>query len=150
MSSDADNNSRRQFFESAASAVASIGFLSVFSNPETANALVKGVAPPPKKSVGDKPKCTNVEECQALAEIRDQELREKEDQGPPPKATQSGVKYRDLEDGTGDLEVKDGDDVEVYYKVLKLGKRSYDGLSGEGTVVFSRGEIHLLSLYLFS
>lgn len=25
------------------------------------------------------------------------------------------------------------------YKVLKLGKRSFDGLSGEGTVVFSRG-----------
>ena len=27
----------------------------------------------------------------------------------------------------------------VHYKVLKIGKRSYDGLSGEGTVVFSRG-----------
>lgn len=27
----------------------------------------------------------------------------------------------------------------VFYKILKLGKRSYDGLSGEGTVVFSRG-----------
>jgi FKBP-type peptidyl-prolyl cis-trans isomerase len=32
-----------------------------------------------------------------------------------------------------------GDRVNVHYKVLKLGKRSYDGLSGEGTVVFSRG-----------
>jgi len=35
--------------------------------------------------------------------------------------------------------VKDGDEVALYFKVLKLGKRSYDGLSGEGTVVFSRG-----------
>ena len=32
-----------------------------------------------------------------------------------------------------------GDRVGVHYKVLKLGKRSYDGLSREGTVVFSRG-----------
>eukprot|EP00980_Cylindrotheca_fusiformis_P006662 scaffold1390_cov138-Cylindrotheca_fusiformis.AAC.65 len=44
-----------------------------------------------------------------------------------------------MEDGSGDQEVKDGDEVEIYYRVLKLGKRSYDGLSGEGTVVFSRG-----------
>jgi len=35
--------------------------------------------------------------------------------------------------------VRDGDEVQLFYKVLKLGKRSYDGLSGEGTVVFSRG-----------
>merc|ERR1712032_646385 len=34
---------------------------------------------------------------------------------------------------------QEGDEVRVYFKVLKLGKRSYDGLSGEGTVVFSRG-----------
>ncbi|KAL3781372.1 hypothetical protein ACHAW5_003928 [Stephanodiscus triporus] len=27
----------------------------------------------------------------------------------------------------------------VHYKILKIGKRSYDGLSGEGTVVFSHG-----------
>mmetsp|Transcript_18761 Transcript_18761/g.40635 ORF Transcript_18761/g.40635 Transcript_18761/m.40635 type:complete len:153 (+) Transcript_18761:1439-1897(+) len=27
----------------------------------------------------------------------------------------------------------------MHYRVLKIGKRSYDGLSGEGTVVFSRG-----------
>lgn len=35
--------------------------------------------------------------------------------------------------------MKEGDEVTLYFKVLKLGKRSYDGLSGEGTVVFSRG-----------
>ena len=34
---------------------------------------------------------------------------------------------------------KVGDQVTLSYKVLKLGKRSFDGLSGEGTVVFSRG-----------
>lgn len=109
--------------------------------PSPTAALVKGVAPPPRKSASDKPKCTNVEECQALAEKREQELREKEEQGPPPMVTSGGVRYRDLEDGEG-TEIKDGDDVEVFYKVLKLGKRSYDGLSGEGTVVFSRGKLH--------
>lgn len=45
----------------------------------------------------------------------------------------SGTKYLELESGDG-AKVKEGDGVEVYYKVLKLGKRSYDGLSGEGTV----------------
>jgi hypothetical protein len=107
--------------------------------PGPANALVKGVPPPPKKSSNDKPKCTNVEECQALAEKRDQELREMKEQGPPPKVTSTGIRYRDIEDGTG-AEVKDGDNVLLYFEVLKVGKRSFDGLSGEGTVVFSRGK----------
>eukprot|EP00804_Cyclotella_cryptica_P027210 CCRYP_017181-RD/>CCRYP_017181-RD protein AED:0.35 eAED:0.35 QI:0/0.75/0.6/1/0/0/5/1431/152 len=49
-----------------------------------------------------------------------------------------GTKYLELEAGRGEG-VKVGDVVEIYFKVLKLGKRSYDGLSGEGTVVFSRG-----------
>lgn len=120
--------------------VGSLGLLTG-ALPEPAEALVKGVAPPPPKgklSSGDKPKCTNVEECQAMAEKREQELREQEDQGPPPKVTAGGIRYRDMADGTGN-EIKAGDNVQLYYKVLKLGKRSYDGLSGEGTVVFSRG-----------
>ena len=110
-------------------------------NPEPSLALVKGNAPPPKKSAstGDKPKCTNVEECQAQAEKREQEEREKREDGPPPQVTSTGIRYLDIEDGSGGEVVKDGDDVQVYYKVLKLGKRSYDGLSGEATVVFSRG-----------
>jgi hypothetical protein len=76
-----------------------------------------------------------------MAEIREQEQREIQDEGPPPKVTAAGTKYRDIENGD-ELKgvVKKGDDVTIYFKVLKLGKRSYDGLSGEGTVVFSRGE----------
>eukprot|EP00536_Pseudo-nitzschia_multiseries_P001438 jgi/Psemu1/294395/fgenesh1_pm.18_\ len=119
------------------------------ASPDPASALVKGVAPPPKKSAGEKVKCTNVEECQALADKRADEERAKEESGPPPLSTKGGVKYRDLEVGTTTLDPEtgedisvtagDGDDVSVYFKVLKLGKRSYDGLSGEGTVVFSRG-----------
>jgi FKBP-type peptidyl-prolyl cis-trans isomerase len=129
----AQKGSRRLFFRSAFVAA---GGTVISAQP--ARALVKGVAPPPPKKSGDTLKCTNVEECQALAEKREQELREKEDQGPPPKVTSGGVRYRDTEDGNG-VELKEGDNVQLYFKVLKLGKRSYDGLSGEGTVVFSRG-----------
>lgn len=125
------------------------------SSPSPAHALVKGVAPPPKRSPpggsgsggsGGEKKCTNVEECQALAEQREDELRAKEEVGPPPLVTTGGVRYLDLREGDEDgsssqsqTVAQDGDQVHVFFKVLKLGKRSYDGLSGEGTVVFSRG-----------
>ena len=112
--------------------------------PRPANALVKGVAPPTKsKPASGKPKCTNVEECQAMAQLKEQEQRDIQDEGPPPKVTAAGTKYRDIDSGdndAGSIIVKEGDEVTMYYKILKLGKRSYDGLSGEGTVVFSRGE----------
>ena len=74
-----------------------------------------------------------------MAERKRQEEK-LEIQGPPPKVTQAGTRYRDIDIGDESKSpVKDGDEVRIYYKVLKLGKRSYDGLSGEGTVVFSRG-----------
>uniref|UniRef100_A0A7S2YMB9 peptidylprolyl isomerase n=1 Tax=Entomoneis paludosa TaxID=265537 RepID=A0A7S2YMB9_9STRA len=108
-----------------------------------AQALVKGNAPPPKlKPTSDRPKCTNVDECQAMAALaEDQRAAEAAAAMADDTSTQtttSGIRYRDLELGAGD-EAKTGDDVQVLFKVLKLGKRSYDGLSGEGTVVFSRG-----------
>lgn len=107
--------------------------------PLPAAALVKGVAPPPTKKVSDRPKCTNVEECQELAERKaDLERAAAEADAVPSLTTAGGTRYRDIIIGSGP-EVKPGDEVKVYYKVLKLGKRSYDGLSGEGTVVFSRG-----------
>ena len=108
--------------------------------PSPSNALVKGVAPPPpKKAAGDKPKCTNVEECQAAAEARQQqEAAEAAANAEPVLTTSGGTRYRDLIVGTGRT-AQNGNQVTLAYKVLKLGKRSYDGLSGEGTVVFSRG-----------
>lgn len=140
---------RRMALSKGFGAIALAATTVAVSSSQPANALVKGVAPPPKKSVGDnKPKCTNVEECQAMADKRSDEERAKEESGPPPLVTKTGIKYRDLEAGATTLDddgndisltVKDGDDVDVYFKVLKLGKRSYDGLSGEATVVFSRG-----------
>jgi hypothetical protein len=122
--------------------------------PEKAHALVKGNAPPPPKklSSNEERKCRNVEECQEMAE----RLAKKQDEEAkanmtPPSITARGTRYRDVveapastsleKDGSVLIQqrAKEGDRATIYFKVLKLGKRSYDGLSGEGTVVFSRG-----------
>jgi FKBP-type peptidyl-prolyl cis-trans isomerase len=109
------------------------------SLPAPSNALVKGNAPPTKSKVTDKPKCTNIEECQAQAEAREKAEREEAEANTlPPSVSSGGTRYRDMYEGDGE-EIQEGDEVRLYYKVLKLGKRSFDGLSGEGTVVFSRG-----------
>jgi FKBP-type peptidyl-prolyl cis-trans isomerase len=111
--------------------------------PRVGEALVKGNAPPPKKSEdGSKPKCRNVEECQEQAErLADQEQQEALANATPLYKAPGGTRYKILADAPSDnnSNVKSGDRVKVYYRVLKLGKRSYDGVSGEGTVVFSRG-----------
>lgn len=78
-----------------------------------------------------------MEECQEMAEKQEMArqqaaIQEAEASGIKPVVV-SGTRYLELESGTG-AKVKEGDVVEVFYKVLKLGKRSYDGLSGEGTV----------------
>jgi len=60
----------------------------------------------------------------------------------PASVAPKGTKYRETVDapsGGSGVVAKEGDQATIFYKVLKLGKRSYDGLSGEGTVVFSRG-----------
>ena len=107
--------------------------------PTTASALVKGVPPPPSSKVGDnKPKCRSVDECQDLAEQRERDQAAAAASSSAASKTQAGVRYLDFQEGSGRT-ARVGDDVKLYYKVLKLGKRSYDGLSGEGTVVFSRG-----------
>lgn len=148
-SADADESSTALAIDRRKALSKGIGaILATTAVASPANALVKGVAPPPKKSVGEKLKCTNVEECQAMADKRSDEQRVIEESGPPPLVTKTGIKYRDVEDGLTTLDddgvdvsltAKDGDNVDVYFRVLKLGKRSYDGISGEGTVVFSRG-----------
>ena len=116
-------------------------------SPEKAHALVKGNAPPPKKvSSAEERKCRNVEECQEMAE-RLAKIQEEEAKAnmTPASVTSRGTRYRDVMEATpsdngSSLQLaKPGDQATIYFKVLKLGKRSYDGLSGEGTVVFSRG-----------
>jgi FKBP-type peptidyl-prolyl cis-trans isomerase len=135
---------RREMLQNSLLSMSTACSLAFLTIPEPAHALVKGNAPPPKtKPPGgstDKPKCTNVEECQALAEQKEQlERQEAAAKDVPAQTTRGGTRYKDFELGTGSLVVKDGDEVTLHFKVLKLGKRAYDGLSGEGTVVFSRG-----------
>ena len=140
---------RESFGKSSAAALAGLG-LALPSFPNRANALVKGNAPPPKKKAGGEAevKCRNVEECQEQAaraeDLRMQQEAERAASGPKPQVV-GKTKFVDvIEDGTpapsdGSRTAKEGDTVEVYFKILKIGKRSFDGLSGEGTVVFSRG-----------
>jgi len=131
---------RRAFFGSvAATSIAALS--SGLVVPEPASALVKGIAPPPPKEKKEK-KCVNVEECQEMAYRRDDEQDEQaKASAVPAKTAPGGSKYRETEEATDESSpvAKTGDAVSVYYKVLKLGKRSYDGLSGEATVVFSCG-----------
>jgi FKBP-type peptidyl-prolyl cis-trans isomerase len=141
LSNTKESSKRRTLVMNSLAAILTTTAAIGVANVPIAHALVKGNAPPPKLSAGDKPKCTNVEECQAQAELREQQLREQAAaESVPILSTSAGTRYRDYEIGNDNSPtVKDGDTVEVYYKVLKLGKRSYDGISGEGTVVFSCG-----------
>lgn len=129
--------SRPEFFQAA------VSFASLLTLPRNADALVKGNAPPPKKGTpSDERKCRNVEECQEMAErLADKQEEEARANMVPASITKSGTRYRDVVEAQDGLEAKVGDTATIYYKVLKLGKRSYDGLSGEGTVVFSRGKL---------
>jgi len=129
-------STRLSFLKSATAACVALSI-----QPENASALVKGNAPPPKKGPSEERKCRNVEECQEMAE----RLASKADEEAranmvPASVTSKGTRYRELvEAKEGSKVAQAGDKATIYYKVLKLGKRSYDGLSGEGTVVFSKG-----------
>jgi len=134
---NASQQTRLAFIQSATAAVA----LSAIQT-QPADALVKGNAPTPKKVPSDERKCRNLEECQEQAEIAASKAEEEARANMvPASVTSKGTRYRVLVDAKeGSPVAKEGDQANIYYKVLKLGKRSYDGLSGEGTVVFSRGE----------
>ena len=107
--------------------------------PSCAHALVKGVAPPPSSKPKERPKCKTIDECQALQDAVIEKERELTADAPP-LPTQNGLRYIDLSEGNADAQAaRTGDTVTVKYKVLKAGKRSYDGLSGEATLIFSSG-----------
>lgn len=134
------NNNRRNFLQTI---IVGTSSAIVVGSPLPGNALVKGNAPPPKKKASsEERKCTNVEECQEMAErLAAQQDEEMKVNAIPPKIAPAGTRYLDIAtvDDSSLPSVKNGDVATIHFKVLKLGKRSYDGLSGEGTVVFSRG-----------
>ena len=121
-------STRRQLLAAAAAAVVLA--------PSSATALVKGSAPPPKMSGPKERKCKSIDECEALGAKKEQELLASE--RTDFERTKGGDRYRDLQIGSGRL-VKDGDIVEIRYRVMRLGTRARDGLSGEGQTIFSFG-----------
>lgn len=108
--------------------------------PPPAIGLVKGSAPPPKKDRPQKLNCKSMDECQALGQAREEELFGVRDLdgGSKPQSTPRGDKFMDMVVGGGN-EAREGSQVSIRYRVLRLGKRSRDELSGEGSPVFSFG-----------
>ncbi|CAM9355639.1 unnamed protein product [Phaeothamnion confervicola] len=135
--------SRRALLAGATSLVSTLTW------PQFVAALVKGNAPPPKGQrqaappLGSAPR--SMEEAREEGERREMErLRVYEEdairdgQAATFLRTLNGVRYLDIVEGTG-AEVRPGSTIDLRYRVLKLGKRAYDGISGEGTLLFSLG-----------
>ena len=120
---------RREVIASfAAGAVALTG-------PQPTNALVKGSAPPPKMEPKER-KCKSIDECEALGEKIKAEAAANE--RTDFERTKGGDRYRDLVPGSGKA-VAEGDTIEIRYRVMRLGTKARDGLSGEGQTIFSFG-----------
>lgn len=105
--------------------------------PAPALALVKGSAPPPKTGPKER-KCKSIDECEALGERERAKAAEGADE--TIERTRGGDRYRDLAVGDkGGKAVAEGDAVEIRYRVMRLGTKARDGLSGEGQTIFSFG-----------
>mmetsp|Transcript_21963 Transcript_21963/g.70739 ORF Transcript_21963/g.70739 Transcript_21963/m.70739 type:complete len:309 (-) Transcript_21963:1302-2228(-) len=104
--------------------------------PAPALALVKGSAPPPKTGPKER-KCKSIDECEALGERERAKAAEGADE--TIERTRGGDRYRDLAVGQGGKAVAEGDAVEIRYRVMRLGTKARDGLSGEGQTIFSFG-----------
>eukprot|EP00930_Biecheleria_cincta_P101039 TRINITY_DN92674_c0_g1_i1.p1 TRINITY_DN92674_c0_g1~~TRINITY_DN92674_c0_g1_i1.p1 ORF type:complete len:352 (+),score=65.83 TRINITY_DN92674_c0_g1_i1:35-1090(+) len=107
-------------------------------------ALVKGSKPPKEygmmKNLPQKPKdCSTIEDCEEVGLKRENELF-----GSPQdisyKTTPAGVRYKDMVEGNvSDGVAKEGSILQLKYRVMRAGKRSNDGLSGEASTIFSIG-----------
>jgi FKBP-type peptidyl-prolyl cis-trans isomerase 2 len=104
--------------------------------PGAAHALIKGSAPPPKMAPPKERKCKSIDECEALGERTKAEAAASE--RTDFERTAGGDRYRDLVAGEGRA-VAAGDAVEIRYRVMRLGTKARDGLSGEGQTIFSLG-----------
>jgi len=122
--------------------LAALGVVACASTAATpAPALVKGAAPPPKSSAsaaaGGRPKCRSVDECEEVGSLREQAAF---DANAPFEVTADGVRYRDVvASADAARPVAKNDVVTIKYRVMRLGKRSQDNLSGEASPVFSLG-----------
>lgn len=103
--------------------------------PQPAAALVKGSAPPPKMKPKER-KCSSIDECEARGEKERAAMAANQDDSF--ERTVGGDRYRDLKQGSG-KGAGAGDMVDIRYRVMRLGTRANDGLSGEGQTIFSFG-----------
>lgn len=112
------------------------GCLALVSMAPPAHALIKGSSPPPKSGPKER-KCKSIDECEALGEAAKaaEAAKERTDF----ERTAGGDRYRDLVVGNGEKTVAQGDAVEIRYRVMRLGTKARDGLSGEGQTIFSLG-----------
>jgi len=81
-------------------------------------------------------KCKSIDECEALGEKTKAEAAANE--RTDFERTKGGDRFRDLISGDGKT-VGAGDTVEIRYRVMRLGTKARDGLSGEGQTIFSYG-----------
>ena len=77
--------------------------------PTLANALVKGSAPPPKASRGEKRTCKTIDECEEVGRQRAAAAFDAQNDQPF-YTTKDGVRWRDVREGSGG-EVGRGDGV---------------------------------------
>jgi len=119
--------------------VASVGGL------RNARALVKGNVPPADYGLGKGLNKAGPLDCRSRTECEEMGLeREKAKYGEGKektyKLTPSKARYKDMKVGDESEGVaKVGDDLKIRYRVMRSGKRSYDGLSGEASTLFSLG-----------
>ena len=116
---------------------AAAGLAAAAGAPLPASALIKGSAPPPKMSGPKERKCKSIDECEALGEAERAKAAAGQDE--TIMRTKGGDRYRDLITGEGSKEVAEGDAVDIRYRVMRLGPKARDGLSGEGQTIFSLG-----------
>lgn len=110
-----------------------------------ARALVKGNAPPGGYGIGKNlsgakaEKCSSRQECEEAGRAKEEKAYGQTAEATYSK-TSSGARYKDLTEGSkADGVAAAGDLVRVRYKVMRSGKRSSDGLSGEASTIFSWG-----------
>jgi len=104
--------------------------------PPPASALIKGSAPPAGGFKAKERKCKSIDECEAVGEKEREQMSAGADE--TFSRTGGGDRYRDLTVGGGKV-AQPGDAVEIRYRVMRLGTRARDGLSGEGQTIFSYG-----------
>ncbi|CAM9436649.1 unnamed protein product, partial [Chrysoparadoxa australica] len=123
-------------------AVASFTLAATLGKGNGATALIKGNAPPPtynKKKEKKDERFKSMTEAEEFGQKKEDQMMSQTAEQAAFSRTKSGVRYRDITEGSGGKAVKEDSTVSIRYRVLKLGKRSYDGLSGEATLVFSYG-----------